>query len=95
MNKTFVLLFSLKKIKKLANETVRIYLRITMDSTRTEIATKRTISPEKWNHVAQKAVGNSEDARSLNHYLKALEQQAYNAYKELMELKVPLTAQKF
>lgn len=44
-------------------------------------------------HVAQKVIGNSEDARSLNHYLKSLELQAFNAHKELMELKIPLTAQ--
>lgn len=93
MNKSFVLLFSIKTVKKLANGTVPIYLRITIDSTRAEIATKRYVAPEKWNHTAQKVIGNSEEARSLNAYLKTLEQQVYNAHRELMEDKVALTAQ--
>lgn len=93
MNKSFVLLFSIKTVKKLANGTVPIYLRITIDSTRAEIATKRYVIPEKWNHAAQKVIGNSEEARSLNAYLKTLEQQVYNAHRELMDDKLPLTAQ--
>ncbi len=93
MNKSFALLFSLKTPKKLANGTVPIYLRISMDSTRAEIATKRYVLPEKWNHIAQKMIGNNEDARALNHYLKSPEQQVFHTHKELMELKLPLTAQ--
>jgi len=80
MNKSFVLLFSIKTVKKLPNGTVPIYLRITVDSTRAEIATKRHVLPEKWNHSAQKVIGNTEEARSMNAYLKSLEQQVYQAH---------------
>ena len=92
MNKSFVLLFFIKVLKKNPNGTVPIYLRITLDSIRAEIATKRHVLPEKWNHAAQKVIGNSEGARAVNTYLKSLEQQVYNAHKELMETKLPLTA---
>lgn len=92
MNKSFVLNFNLKSSRVSANGTVPIYMRISMDGTRAEIATKRYIFPEKWNESGQKAIGNAEEARSLNAYLKSIEQQVYNAHKELMEDKIPLTA---
>ena len=92
MNKSFVLSFCLKNGKKSANGKVPIYLRITLDSTRAEIATKRCVLPAKWNTIAQKIIGNSEEAHSLNAYLKSLEQQVYTTHKDLMESKVPLTA---
>ena len=66
---------------------------ITLNSTRAEIATKRYVVPEKWNHSTQKVIGNSKEARSLNAYLKTLEQQVYHAHRELMIEKLPLTAQ--
>jgi len=93
MNKSFVLNFNLKLARKSEKGTVPIYLRFTLDGTRSEIATKRYVFPEKWNVVAQKVIGNTEEARSLNAYLKSLEQQVYNAHRELMENKMPLTAQ--
>ena len=55
MNKSFSLFFALKLAKKLPNGKAPVYLRITIDSTRTEIATKRQVLPEKWNHKAQKS----------------------------------------
>ena len=72
MNKSFVLLFSVKK-QKTSNGTAPIYLRITIDSTRAEVAIQRHVLPDKWNHATQKVIGNSEEARSLNTYLKTLE----------------------
>lgn len=77
----------------MANGKAPIYLRISLNSTRCELATKRYVVPEKWSHHAQKVVGNTEEVRSLNHYLKTLEQQVYDAHRELMELKIHITAQ--
>ena len=92
MNKHFVLLFTLKAAKKNSEGLAPIYLRVTIDGERVEISTKRSIEEKKWNKVAQKAIGNSEEARSLNQFLKTLEQQVYNAYRELIEEKKQLTA---
>ena len=92
MNKHFVLLFTLKAAKKNSEGLAPIYLRVTIDGERVEISTKRSVEEKKWNKVAQKAIGNSEEARSLNQFLKTLEQQAYNAYRELIEEKKQLTA---
>ncbi|HUH51350.1 MAG TPA: site-specific integrase [Flavobacterium sp.] len=85
MNKTFNLLFYVKKSKIRANGTAPIYLRITIDGKVKEIASKRYIEPDKWNSKMQKAVGTSEEIRSLNSYLKTLEQQVYDAHHILLK----------
>jgi integrase len=93
MNKTFNLLFYVKKAKTIANGTAPIYLRITIDGKQTEIATKRYIVPEKWNNLAQKVIGTSEEIKSLNAYLKTLEQQVYDAQHEMLKDKQLITVE--
>ncbi len=78
MNKTFNLLFFVKKNKIRTNGTAPIYLRITIDGEAAEIAAKRYIDPKKWDNKSQKAVGNSQEAKTLNSYLKTLEQKVYD-----------------
>jgi len=93
MNKTFGLLFYVKKSKTLSNGTAPIYLRITIDGKPIEIAAKRYVIPEKWNSQAQKFNGISEEVRTLNAYLKTLEQQVYEAHHELLKERKPVTAE--
>jgi site-specific recombinase XerD len=93
MNKTFNLLFYVKKAKAIANGTAPIYLRITIDGKQTEIAAKRYISPEKWNNQAQKVVGTNEETKALNAYLKTLEQQVYDAQHEMLKDKKIVTTE--
>jgi len=80
MNKTFNLLFFIKKNKIRTNGTAPIYLRITIDGKAADITAKRYIVPKKWDHKAHKAVGNSLEAKTLNNYLKTLEQQVYDSH---------------
>ncbi|WP_426474195.1 site-specific integrase [Chryseobacterium balustinum] len=80
MNKTFNLLFFIKKNKIRTNGTAPIYLRITIDGKAAEIAAKRYIDPKKWDNKSQKAIGNSQEAKTLNSYLKTLEQQVYDSH---------------
>ena len=91
MNRTFNLLFLVKKSKAIANGTAPIYLRITIDGKQTEIAVKRYINPSKWNSTIQKASGNSEEARTLNAYLSTFEGQVYEAEHFLIKDKEPIT----
>lgn len=78
MNKTFNLLFFIKKNKIRTNGSAPIYLRITVDGKAAEIAAKRYIDPKKWDNKSQKAVGYSQESKTLNSYLKTLEQQVYD-----------------
>lgn len=92
MNKTFNLLFFVKKSKIKANGTAPIYLRITIDGKPKEIASKRYIQPEKWDNKLQKVSGSSDEVKSLNLYLKTLEQQVYDAHHSIMKDKTTATA---
>jgi site-specific recombinase XerD len=92
MNKTFNLLFFVKKSKIKANGTAPIYLRITIDGKPKEIASKRYVQPDKWDNKLQKVSGSSDEVKSLNLYLKTLEQQVYDAHHTLMKDKTIATA---
>lgn len=85
MNKTFNLLFLIKKSKIKANGTVPIYLRITIDGVPKEISSKRYILPEKWESKLQKVSGNSPEVKAINSYLKALEQEVYDAHHSVIK----------
>lgn len=54
MNKTFGLLFYVKRSKIDDSGKAPIYLRITVDGQRTELSIKRDIEPERWNSEAGK-----------------------------------------
>ncbi len=69
MNKTFGLLFYVKRSKMISNGTVPVYLRVTVDGERIEISSKRYVNPDKWNANAQKLNGSSEEVRTMNCYL--------------------------
>lgn len=93
MNKTFSLLFYVKKAKENAKGECPIYLRITIDGKATEISAKRTIKLSQWNAGAKKANGYSEAVKQLNHYLKTFEQQVHSAYHDLMKDGKHITAE--
>ena len=92
MNKTFGLLFYVKRSKMTGNGTAPVYLRVTVDGERIEISSKRYVNPDKWNANAQKLNGAGEEVRSLNNYLKTLEHEVYEIHRHLIEKKLPLTA---
>ncbi|MFY1047566.1 site-specific integrase [Chryseobacterium sp. GP-SGM7] len=85
MNKTFNLLFYVKKSKINAIGDIPIYLRITIDGKITEISTKRAVNPKKWSSAMQKVSGTTEEVKSLNFYLKTFEQRVYNIYHDLIK----------
>ena len=93
MNKTFNLLFYVKKAKINFLGESPIYLRITIDGKISEISVKRTILPSRWNAKAQKVNGSSEESKSFNFYLKTFEQKVYDTYHELMRDKESVTCE--
>src|SRR5690606_3937227 len=92
MNRTFNLLFSIKKNKIKSDGTAPIYLRITIDGVPKEISAKRSIHPDQWDNKHQKVSGNSIETKSLNAYLKTLEQQVYEAHHEVLKDKEQATS---
>ena len=92
MNKTFNLLFFVKKSKIKANGTAPIYLRITIDGIPKEISSKRNIIPQKWDNKLQKVSGSSEEVKAINNYLKTLEHEVFDAHHQMMKDKTSTTA---
>ncbi len=92
MNKTFNLLFFIKKNKVRTNGTAPIYLRITIDGKMADIACKRYIEAEKWDHKARKVIGSSAEVKMLNVYLKTLEQKVYDHHYEMLKENIDVTA---
>mgnify|MGYP006217611349 CR=1 FL=1 len=88
MNRTFNLLFFIKKNKIKSDGTAPIYLRITIDGVPKEISAKRSIHPDKWDNKLQKVSGNSIETKSLNAYLKTLEQQEVEGIFKLSNSKI-------
>jgi hypothetical protein len=87
----FRLLFQLRKSQSKQNGTAPIYLRIAVKDSVVELSSKKYINPTKWNADTQKVIGNSEEARAINAYLKSMEQQAFDAYHELVQHGVEIT----
>jgi site-specific recombinase XerD len=92
MDKSFGLLFYLKKPKKYVGGPVPIYLRITVNGVPKELSTKRECDPQRWNPYAQCAKGTNEDSRALNYYLDTLRRQVYEARRRLIDEKTVITA---
>ena len=82
MTPTFGILFYVKKTKVLTNGLYPVYLRITVNGERTEIATKRSIPHSKWIPGQQKYKGTTEDARQFNAYLESMRNQVYTILRQ-------------
>lgn len=74
---TFSILFFIKKTKLLKNGKAPIYLRVTVNGKRSEIAIKRCITLNLWNTLKSKAKGNSKEAQIINNYLNSIRGQIY------------------
>jgi len=89
--KSFVINFHLKKRTGVEQTKLPVYLRLTIDGERCEIHTHQHCEPGRWNKQAQRAKGTTEQIRTLNSYLDALERDVQNARLKLTELGLPVT----
>jgi hypothetical protein len=89
--KTFTLLFFLRKKKESVNH--RIYLRITVDSERTEISIKRSIDPALWDEARRCAKNSSPASKEINSRLDQIKTQIYQYERDLIDRNKPVTAQ--
>jgi site-specific recombinase XerD len=81
MKTNFSMLFFLKKPKNYKKGAACfIYLRITVDGVRAEMATSRSCEPERWNSKAGKVNGTKEDVKTLNNYLDNMKAEVYAAH---------------
>src|ERR1700727_1720605 len=92
MKTRFNLIFLVKRHKTLSSGTAPIYLRITVDEGRVELSTKRFVLPAKWNSAMQKVSGMNEEAKTINTYVKTMEQEVYQAHRALIQEDKAVTA---
>lgn len=92
LEKSFGLMFFMRKPKNSPNGIYPIYLRITVDGKSSELSTKRKCHTSSWNAKTGRSIGNKEATRELNAFLDALMQQVYQAKRRLMEADKELTA---
>ena len=93
LEKSFGLLFYLKKPKHYQKGNMPVYLRITVDSVPKEISTGLDWEPSRWNVHAQRASGTKEDAKALNIHLDTLQTKVYEAKRQLLENNKVITSE--
>jgi site-specific recombinase XerD len=93
MEKTFGLLFYLKKARGYKAGEVHVYMRITVNSTITDVSTKRKCEPSQWNGLAGRSAAKTEIGKSLNSYLDVLQRRVYEIRKQLLDTEKPVTAE--
>ena len=94
LEKSFSLLFYLKKPKNYLKGSMPIYLRITVDGIPKEISTGRQCDPDRWNANADRCNGTKEDAKLLNAFLDILQTKVYEVRRKLLEKNEIITAER-
>ncbi|UIR57791.1 site-specific integrase [Sphingobacterium sp. SRCM116780] len=93
IEKSFGVIFFLKTPEK--KESLRVlYLRITVDGVPKDISTKRKWDITRWNQKTGRAVGNKEDAKSLNYYIESINTRISNYRTELINNNQTITSQR-
>jgi site-specific recombinase XerD len=92
LEKSFGLLFYLRKPKNYKSGPLPIYLKITVNGTAKELSSKRKCEPLLWSSKAGRAVSNRDSAKELNRFLDVLEQKVYQAKRKLIEYDKDFTA---
>lgn len=90
MQTTFTTTFILRT-SRTRNGLTPIYCRITVNSTRAEFSIKRSVAEKNWN--AGRVKGTSDEARSLNSYIKQVEAKVFEHYRELLADEKLITAE--
>jgi len=85
IEKSFAILFFLRKPKGYIKGEIPIVLRLTVNQERKEISTKHACEPDRWNNQAQRVRGTTECVRTVNAYLDSLERKVHDARLKLLE----------
>ncbi|MCJ7758770.1 MAG: site-specific integrase [Gillisia sp.] len=92
MKARYHLVFYLRKNRNQKTEESEIYLRITMNSKRSEMSIGRRTEPDKWNSKAQKIMGRSETANEINSYIDVLKNKLNRIHQNLTDTNANITA---
>jgi hypothetical protein len=90
MKRNFSLLFFLKKGKTDQVGNSSIYMRITIEKKRVDLATGKQCTDNDW--LNGKVIGNSAMAKAINLYLKQLESMLHESHRNLLVARVGISA---
>jgi hypothetical protein len=85
LEKSFGLLFFLRKPKNYTSGPIPIYLKLTVDGQSKELSAKRKCLAADWNAASGRLIGKKESVKELNYYLDSLEQKVYQAKRKLID----------
>jgi hypothetical protein len=74
--------------------TALVYLRITVGGARTEISLQRDCDPSKWNPPRGRLIGKTEDIRSFNAYLDAVQGKVYKIFQSFISSGIDFDGEK-
>jgi len=93
MRTTLTLLFSMRKPKNYQSGDMPIYLRITVDGQRAEVAVSRKFDPSRWDTHLGRAIGTKADAKALNSYLEGVQGKLHELHRQMTEADANTTAE--
>jgi hypothetical protein len=93
MEKSFGLMFFLKKPRGYQEGPLPVYVRITVDGTARDLSTKRLVDPGKWNQAAGRGSGKTEEIKELNAYLDTVQHKVFAARRKLLDRDAEITAE--
>lgn len=90
--RTFTIMFMIRRARRLKNQEVPIYMRITVDGERAEISIKRSVNPGYWNEVKGNAKSGTPYAKELNFFLEQIRHKVYEHQQDLINRNKVVTA---
>lgn len=69
-----------------------IYLRVTVDSKRSDMSIGRKVDPRKWSVQSEKMMGRSQEAQEINNYIDVLKNKLKRIQQNLLNQDQPITA---
>lgn len=93
MRTTLSLFFALRKPKNYVAGEMPIYLRITVDGGRTELAMGRKCDPNKWDSVKGRATGSKAIFRTLNACLDDVQFKLFELHRKMSEADESITVE--
>lgn len=91
---TLKVLFYIKRTKLLKNGEAPIYMRLSINRTKTELAINRSINPDLWSSEKGAAKGSGKEARFLNNYLESIRYNLMDLLSDMREKKMEVTARR-
>ena len=79
--------------KRVKNGVTTIYLRITVDNKRAELATRYAVINKKWNQRSQAVMGDNEEATEINKGLAIIKADILKHYNRMVALDKTITAE--